>query len=70
MLETLAALGVKMVIPWSKDVTRLEGLPIRESYDPVGTKGRFLKASAINDDAFNVPIRYFFDPPGPSWAGG
>lgn len=60
----LPALGVKMIILWSKDVTRLEGLPFRESFDPVGIKGRFLKASAINDYAFNVPIRYFFDHPG------
>ncbi len=64
MPEALPAVSVEMVIPWSNGVTRLEGLPIRESFDPVGTKGRFLKASAINDYALNVPIRYFVDPPG------
>lgn len=64
MLETLPTLGVKMAIAWSNDVTRREDLPVRKSFDPVGTKGRFLKASAINDYAFNVPIRYFFDHPG------
>lgn len=64
MLETLPALGVKMAIPWSNDVTRLEGLTIRESFDPVGTKGGFLKASAINDYALNVPIRFISTPPG------
>lgn len=59
MLQRLPAETLETTTPWTKGVTRFEGVLVRDVLDKVGAKGATATAVALNDYRFEIPISDF-----------
>lgn len=59
MIERFGMVEVVTATPWHKGVVRFEGVPVQKLLDAVGAKGRFVKATALNDYVTTIPVEDF-----------
>lgn len=55
-IESLGAVTVETVTPWTEGVQRFEGVPLAALIDAVSPGAQTVQATAINDYAIEIPV--------------